>query len=464
MIKRTLKQIQNMVKGSGLDNEYNDRLIEGVSIDTRTIKKNQLYIPIIGERFNGHDFIVNAIENGAIAALWDKKQPIPEVDIPLILVDDTVKAIQELSKEYRNQLNTIVIGVTGSNGKTSTKDILASILKTKYKTHKTSGNLNNHLGVPLTLLRMEEDTEMAVVEMGMEELGEIELLSNLASPDVAIITNSTDVHINTLGSVENILKAKLEIVLGLKENGLLAYLGDSPALREGVEKLNLKQKKITFGIESKNDYMVKFLYSNEDGISFQLEKPTDKTLHLSMLGRHNMYNASAAIAVARYLNVSYEEIQEGMAVIERTGMRNELIHAKGFDILNDAYKSNPISLNSALETMYLFKNYKQKILVLGDMFGTGENEVRIHEKIGEEINTEEIDYVFTIGELAENIAKKARLKYKENRVFSFTSKKELVEKLKEVIKEKAIILIKGSRVIHLEEVVEALESFEPKLK
>ncbi|ABR49829.1 UDP-N-acetylmuramoylalanyl-D-glutamyl-2,6-diaminopimelate--D-alanyl-D-alanyl ligase [Alkaliphilus metalliredigens QYMF] len=457
MIRRKLNEIQEMVKGSGLKKSHEDIWINGVSIDTRTIKDTQLYIPIIGEKFNGHEFIEKAMGNGATATLWDKNQPIPNIDFPFILVEDTLDAIQTLAKAYRNQLNVKIIGITGSNGKTSTKDILFNILQTVYKTHKTLGNLNNHLGVPLTLLEMAENTEIAVIEMGMSGLGEIELLSKIASSDVAIITNSTNVHINDLGSVENILKAKLEIIEGLKPHGLFIYFGDSPPLRVGVEKLDLKQKKVTFGINRDNDYTVKLISSENEGIYFELVGSDSPRLFLSMLGNHQIYNAAAAIAVAQYFNITLEKIQEGMLKIEATGMRNELIKCNGFDILNDSYKSNPISLRSVLDTMYSFKKYKQKIVVLGDMFGTGENEITTHIDIGEEIDPSQIDYVFTIGELGKYFAQGAKTRFPDERVFSFMDKSSLTTKLKEMIKKDAIVLIKGSRILELEKVVDELK-------
>lgn len=457
LIKRYLKEVQEMVKGSGLNKTYDEVEIRGVSIDTRKIQDGQLFVPIVGERFNGHDFLEKAIESGAVATLWNKNQPTPNIEFPFIYVDDTLDAIQSLAKAYRNQLDVKIIGVTGSNGKTSTKDILYSIFRTKYKTHKTLGNLNNHLGVPLTLLSMDEDTEVAVIEMGMSGLGEIELLSKMASPDVTIITNSTDVHINDLGSVENILRAKLEIVRGLKPDGLFVHFGDSPHLLIGAEKLNLPQRRETFGENPENDYVVKFISSQDDGISFELEKPSKESFFLPMLGNHQMFNASAAIAVARYFDMSFETIKEGLLEIEATGMRNELVKANGFDILNDSYKSNPSSLRSALHIMYSFKKYSQKIVVLGDMFGTGDEEIKLHQQIGAEIDPSQIDYIFTIGELAKNFAIGAKSRFNEDRIFSFMDKPSLTKKLKEVIKEGSIVLVKASRILELEEVVDNLK-------
>ncbi|MFO7887900.1 MAG: UDP-N-acetylmuramoyl-tripeptide--D-alanyl-D-alanine ligase [Eubacteriales bacterium] len=393
MIKRKLLDIAKMINGQGLQDKYKDIEINGVSIDTRTIKKNQLFIPIIGETTDGHKYIDTAIDKGSAAVLWDKKTSLPKMDVPLILVEDTTKALQALAKEYNRQLGVNVVGVTGSNGKTSTKDIIHSILNSKYKTHKTSGNFNNEYGLPLTILSMDEDTEMAVLEMGMDGLGDIRLLCQIAPPDIAVITNSTDVHINDLGSVENILKAKMEIAEGVKEEGLLVYFGDSPPLKKAVENLGRNIKKVSFGEGKNNKYLAEFISSTNTGINFKIN---GKKYFLPMLGRFNIYNGAAAVAVAEYLGFSTEEINKSIQNIDATGLRNELIKGEHFHLLNDAYKSNPTSLRYALGTLYDLKGYKQKIVVLGDMFGTGDNEVKNHITIGEEIDPNQVDMFFIL--------------------------------------------------------------------
>ncbi|TAH63888.1 MAG: UDP-N-acetylmuramoyl-tripeptide--D-alanyl-D-alanine ligase [Gottschalkiaceae bacterium] len=461
MISRVLKEIEIMAKGHGLKGEYEEIKIKGVSTDSRRIKSGQLFVPIVGENFNGHQFISDAIEKGAAGAIWCESEPIPDMDFPFILVKDTLTSIQELAKAYRNQLDTKVIGITGSNGKTSTKDILASILKTKYKTHKTFANLNNHLGVPLTILELEEDTEMAVVEMGMDHLGDIELLTSIASPDVAVITNIGEAHLDYLITKTNIVKAKLEILKGLNPNGLFVYFGDDPLLSNTIKNMDTNYKTVTFGENLTNTYIPEIISIEENGTYFKLDRLDCPTFFLSMVGKHQVYNATAAITVARYFGISLEQIQEGLSKIEITGMRNELIYTEKYTILNDSYKSNPTSLLSALETLYSFKNYKQKIAVLGDMNGLGIEEVNMHMDIGMKIEPDKIDYLITIGSLAVNIAKAAKSKFPNNRVFSFTNKALLVEKLKEIIQYKSMVLIKGSRELKLEDIVKALISENP---
>lgn len=458
MIKRTLEEVQSMANGRGLKDENKDIIIHGVCRDTRTMSKGQLYVPIVGERFNGHQFIQSAIDNGAIASLWCESEPIPDIDIPLILVDDTLSAIQRLSKAYRDQLSVKVIGITGTNGKTSTKDILGSILKTKYKTFKTVGNLNNELGVPLTLLSLEEDTEMAVIEMGMSSLGEIELLTKIASPDAAIITNIGNAHLVELKSRENVIKAKLEIVLGLKDDGLFVYNGDDSSLGEAVDKLELKHKTETFGEDVSNDYVFKINSNDKNGISFELSNVDSPTFFLPMLGNHQIYNTTAAIAVARHLGLSFDLIKQGLFNVELTSMRSELINGGSFDILNDSYNSNPESTKAALRTIYSLKDYSQKIVVFGDMLELGEEEINMHREIGEIIDLNEVDYLFTFGSLAKYAADEAKSRVDDNRVLSFMDKNELVKAIKTILKDDSIILLKASRGMRLEEVADSLLS------
>jgi UDP-N-acetylmuramoyl-tripeptide--D-alanyl-D-alanine ligase len=453
MIKRKLSKIEKMVDGKLTKDDYIDLEIKGISIDTRTIEKGQLFIPIVGENTDGHKYIQATVDKGAGASLWNEDVPLPEIDFPFILVKDTTKALQDLASNYNKQVGAKVIGITGSNGKTSTKDIIASILETKFNTHKTSGNYNNEYGLPLTLLSMNEDTEMAVLEMGMSALGDIKLLCEIGLPDIGVITNSTDVHINDLGSVENILKAKMEIAQGVKDEGIIVHLGDSPPLKKAVEELDRNIEKISFGENTSNDYVTEYLGSDNEGIKFKVK---DNELYLPMLGRHNIYNGAAAFTVAEHLGFSTNEIREAILNVDSTGLRNELVKGENFHVLNDAYKSNPTSLRFALETLYDLEGYKQKIVVLGDMFGTGEDEVENHLQIGKEIDPNQVDLIFTLGELGENFAKGAEKNFSKDRIYTYRKLKELGKSLKPLIKKDALILIKGSRILEMERILDII--------
>ncbi len=240
MISRTLGQIAAMIKVENDVSSFQDKLIQGVCIDTRKIIKGNLFIPFKGERMDGHQFVEAALEQGAAAALWQKDVPNPPKNAPILIVEDTLEALQQLAKSYRDELPAKVIGITGSNGKTTTKDITAAIFSETYKVHKTEGNFNNHIGLPLTILSMEESTEIAILEMGMSGKGEISLLTKLSRPDVAIITNIGEAHLLDLGSREAIAEVKLEIIEGLSENGLLIYPGNEPLINESDKITHLR--------------------------------------------------------------------------------------------------------------------------------------------------------------------------------------------------------------------------------
>lgn len=459
MIKRTLREIEQMIEGSKTCKKDRNIVIHGVSIDSRSIKSGELFIPIKGEKFDGHNFILDAIESGAVATLWNKTEPIPpNANIPFILVEDTLVAIQNLAKSYSKQLGMKIIGITGSNGKTSTKDLLAGILSTKYKTGKTIGNLNNHLGVPLTILGFEEDTEIGIIEMGISELGEADLLSSIAEPDVAIITNIGEAHLETLYTRENIAKGKLEIINHLNKDGLFIYPGDEPLIKNEIKKLNPEFKIETFGQDPSNTYCPKLISIGENGLSFKLNESSPNVINLDLLGKHQVYNATAAIAAAKYFNISFEDIQIGLKNADITRMRSDLIHTETCTILDDSYKSNPASVLAALDTLYSLDKYNRKIVVLGDMLGLGDEEISMHREIGEKIDPSQIDYLFTIGPLAEHIAKGASPMIPKNNIKSCVDKEELINDLKKIVTKDSIVLIKASRDLHLENVVDALKS------
>lgn len=452
MIKKSLKDIQGMVCGSELNEKFYNIEINGVSKDTRTILKNQLYIPIKGESFDGHNFLNSAIENGAVATLWNRDTEIPNIDFPFILVDDTLIALQNLARSYRESLSTIVIGITGSNGKTSTKDILASLLKTKYKTHKTEGNYNNHIGLPLTILNMDSDTEYAVIEMGISDFKEMTLLSSIAQPNYGLITNIGEVHIEDLKTPANIAKAKMEFLDNFNENNIYFYFGDDPTLTESRKNIDGNFEILTYGLEENNDYIIKDVEFLNDGCSFSIDS---HKYFIPLIGRHQVYNGAAAITIAKKLGLSNENIDLGLKNIDSTGLRNEIIKGENFTILNDSYKSNLESALASLDTLYFLDGYRQKIVVFGDMLGLGEKAIEMHKELGLAI-TNEVDYLFTIGELSKNIASEAIKTIGEDKVFSFDTKENIYKEIKKVIKDDSIILIKASRFFELETIADEL--------
>lgn len=456
MLKKTLKQIHEMVDGLNNITDFESIIAAGVSIDSRNIEFNNLFIPLSGEHVDGHQYVEKAISQGAAASLWQKDAGELPAGLPVILVENTEKALQKLARAYRKQLNCKVIGVTGSNGKTTTKDMIASLLQTTYRIHKTSGNFNNHLGLPLTILGMDEDTEVAVLEMGMSSRGEIAFLSTLAEPDLAIITNIGESHLLDLGSREEIANAKLEIVSGLKDGGTLIYQGDEPLLRDRIERDLTNLHVVSFGRENKNDLYPISITQNENSTSFEIN---GDLYTIPVLGFHNVQNALAAMLVAKLLRVNDANIRKGFESVRLTNMRMEMVEgAKGEKIINDAYNASPTSMKAAIELIESLSGFQNKYLILGDMLELGNQEEDYHVNIGESIQPDKINAVFTYGSLGHFIAEGARRSFPEERVFSYDDKSTLIADLKQRTSLNDLILVKASRGMKLEEIVQALQN------
>lgn len=457
MILRSVDSIIRMLDADYIENDDIHKRICGVCIDSRKVVEGNLYIPIKGVNHNGHEYVRQAIEQGAVATLWNKDEPFPPEDVTVIMVEDTTAALQQLAYVYRNQLSMKVIGITGSNGKTSTKDILAGMLSQRYVTQKTLGNFNNEIGVPLTLLSMSDNTQIAVVEMGMENLKELDFLSKLVQPDIAIITNVGTAHLENLGSMENIAKAKLEITHGLKPHGLLIYYGDQELLKQAVtlEALPGHIRIKTFGEHKDNDMILSYLSQNEEGITFGVNEEQNR-FTMNMLGKHQAINAMAALMAARELNLSNVDIQFGLQMIEKTGMRNELVHAKKALILNDSYKSNPQSSIAALDTLELFES-PYKIAVFADMLDLGDEANMIHFQLGKDTAKYQLQEVLTYGDLGAYITQGALQECKESvHIQHFNDKAKLIAYLMPYRNKDCMILIKGSRGMKMDEIVDAL--------
>jgi UDP-N-acetylmuramoyl-tripeptide--D-alanyl-D-alanine ligase len=457
MIKRTIKQVSKMISVKNDITSYADVEITGVSIDSRKIEKGNLFIPFKGENSDGHKYVEDSIKKGAAAALWQRDVPNPPTQLPIIIVEDCLVALQELSREYRKQLSVKVVGITGSNGKTTTKDMTASLLATTYKVQKTEGNYNNHIGLPLTVLGLDEDTEIAVLEMGMSGRGEIEFLTKLASPDAVVITNIGESHLLDLGSREGIAEAKLEILQGLKEGGLAVLHGDEPLLMERINKYKGNVNVQTFGRTDRNDFFPTEITQLEQGNRFKISGSSE-SFELPVLGNHNILNALAAMIIAHYFDVPFNKMNEGLTNVKLTNMRMELVEGvHGEKIINDAYNASPTSMMAAIELVSNLKGYEKIILVLGDMLELGPQEEQYHQQIGEGLNPEKIDLVFTFGILAEHIAEGARSSLGKERVLSFMDKNELIKRLEQHVTNDSLVLVKASRGMKLEEIVTALQ-------
>lgn len=445
------KKIEQVAKWLGIKTNFKGIEVTGVSINTRTIKRGDLFVPFRGEKVNGHQYVQQAFEAGAAASLWQRDEPNPPKDLPLLIVDDCKVALQEMARAYRDELSITVVGITGSNGKTSTKDLVASVLKPYFKVQKTQGNLNNELGLPLTILSLDEDTKFAVLEMGMSGFGEIEFLSELARPDYAIITNIGEAHLQDLGSREGIAKAKFEIVAGLESHGKLFYDGDEPLLLPFVEDF---PQAVSFGFDENNELAVRDIKATENGSSFLVSGIIDAAFTIPVLGEHQVKNTLAAILVALEAGLTEEEIRLSLKEAALTDMRMQIIQAEnGATFINDAYNAAPSSMKAALNFIRETTMKEDKWLVLGDMLELGEDERKYHESLEKSI-TPEISGVCLYGPRMKWLHDKLAGSFGGLLVWSEADYAPIVESLKERITEDSIILVKGSRGMALEKVIE----------
>lgn len=441
--------------------------------DSRKVKEGDVYVALKGERFDGNDFCQSAIDNGAKVCIVSKdvrekendtklvnteadkiNNSIKENKVTIIKVEDTLKALQEIATYKRMQYNIPVVAVTGSVGKTSTKDLIASVVSQKYNTLKTKGNYNNEIGLPLTILGLTNEEAM-VVEMGMNHLGEIRKLTNIAKPTVAVITNIGTAHIGNLGSRENILKAKLEILEDLQGNTVVIN-NDNDLLHKWVNENKEKYNIITYGIKNKSKYMATDIKSFEDKSEFKVvceknESINNKMVTVPVGGEHFILNSLCAIAVGGYLNVPTEKIINGIVNLELTKKRMEVLTSKsGATVINDTYNANYDSMKAAITYLKEIKD-KRKIAVLGDMLELGDYSKELHEKVGEEVD-ESIDILITIGKEAKYIAEKAKAK----QIIECKDNEEAVRKLKELGTKDDAILLKASNGMKFFEIATAL--------
>lgn len=457
MIEKTLGQIAQMIGGQISDEKFADIKIKGISTDSRTIDPGELYIPLVGEVFDGRIFIKECESKGAKAFFIDDPAKINKtVSIPYIKVEDTKKALQNLATAYRDQLTCKVIAITGSNGKTTTKDLLHKVLSEKYKTQKTCGNLNNEIGVPKTVLSLDTDTEVAIIELGTDNFGDISLTSRMVKPHISMITNIGDSHLHNLKSRSGILKAKLEILEGMDNDGIFIYNIDDPTMEKEVPTYQIKQKVLSFGSSEKATFRINFEKSGPASIRFS---HGDDFYQVPLMGEHNIYNAAAVVMISQMLGLDKKSIDNGFAKATSSQNRTELLEFDGFDVLDDSYKSNPQSLLAGLETAYMLEGYKRKIVCLADMLELGENEVDLHRQVGRKIDSQKIDYCLFYGPLAKEMYEASLENFPPNRSLYFEHKDELIEKLKSLVIGASLIFVKGSHGMHMEEIIEAIKYF-----
>lgn len=446
-----------LIQGKGV--EY-----EGVSIDTRTLKPGAMYIAIQGERLDGHHFVQEAFSKGArgviIASNHSKLvQDMSEFTSSgrfVIEVPDTLRALQDIAFFHRCQFDLPLVGVTGTNGKTSTKEMIASIFQERWCVHKNAGNLNNHIGVPLTLLNLESKHQASVIEMGVRGSGELKRLCEMALPSVGVITNIGSAHLETLGSLEGVARAKGELLEGLKEDSLFVLNADDPFLVKMVsEKKRLRT--LSFGMVHEADVVGEEIPSElHQGERFTIKiREGEIDVSLPLFGRHHILNALASSAVALGLGFGLGEIKRGLEKIQGVGMRMEISElSQGIHVINDAYNANPNSVKAALETLIRLSGKGSSIAVLGDMLELGKKTEAFHQEIGEQVTRGEIDFLITVGEKAHHIAKSAlKMGMDPNRVWTVTDLSSATQRLLKCLQGGEWVLVKGSRRLGLEQIV-----------
>jgi len=430
--------------------------VTSVSIDTRTIKKNSLYVAIKGKKFDGHNYIKEAIKKGATAIVVSSRKlnKLGNVKIPVISVKNTKTAYGELASIWREKLNAKVISITGSNGKTSTKEITKQLLSTKYKVHSTYSNNNNEIGVPLTILSTPKNTEIVVLEHGSNHFGEIEYTAKIAKPDLALITNIGNSHIEFLKNKKGVLKEKLALFENVKSTGKVLINNDDELLR--TIKKNYKNK-ITYGFYGKVDVKGKKLgFTNDGKTKVEIKYKNKKfAIALPLLGESNVSNYLASVTIAVELGLTGKQIIEATKKIKQIPKRLEKKEFKKITVIDDTYNSNPESVKNALSVLKQNKQRKNKVAIIGDMFELGELAQKKHKDLGKEINGAKINTVLTIGKYSKfinEVLNKSIVNKKH-----FTSRKQLKKFIEEMELDDSIILVKGSRGMRMEEFVEILE-------
>ena len=455
MEKLTANEIANAVEGAimfGSETEF----ICHVSTDSREIKEHTLFVPLKGEKIDGHEFIGKAIENGASIILSEKDVKMTD-KVCVIKVADTTHALGKLAKFYLAKMNVKVVAVTGSVGKTSTKEMIASVLSQRFQVVKTQGNFNNHIGLPKTIFQIEEGDEIAVLEMGMNHFGEIDYLADIANPDIAIITNIGVSHIENLGSREGILKAKMEVDKHLKQGGKLVLNADNDLLNRTLP--TIKDHVLTYGIQNKEaQYVASDVYSSSEGVGFTFEmaqKTYTPVIHA--LGEYHVYNAICAVAVGHYFGMKPEEIVCGIEQFKNAAMRMNVKKVKDLTIIVDCYNAAPDSMKEAIKVLGTLGDGR-KVAVLGDMMEMGDYADAAHDKVGRAVATHHINILVAIGAQAKHIANGAlEGGLSRTQIFSFKTNEEFLKEFPHIVQEGDTILLKASRAMAFEKILNYIE-------
>lgn len=463
----TLREILEATGGTLLGKVQDLNIaIQSVDTDSRSMTQNALFVPLIGDRFDGHAYIGKALENGAAGTLTGHELGDYSEDKFYVLVPDTILALGDLAAYYRSKFRVKIVAVTGSVGKTTTKDMVASVLAKSFQVLKTDGNFNNNIGVPKTLFRLEKKHQVAVIEMGMNHVGEIDYLTQIVRPDAAILTNIGDAHIENLGSREHTLNAKAEVFHGMTEKGVAILNGDDPLLRTLEGKLS--QRIVWYGEGENCTFRCKHLDEGyQDCMVMDATGPLgDWQQNIPGFGRYMIYSTLAAAAVGHWMGMNLEQISDGVLHFVSSKMRMDILCCSdGVTVLNDTYNANPQSMRAAVEVLSKFSG-EYKIAVLGDMLELGDLGPALHESVGQFVVSCGIDCLIAVGDMAENIYNGANNAQKDGKIECYyrPTKEEAKAVLDQVIRKESTILCKASRGMEMEELVDYIKSIRPELK
>lgn len=455
MASFSLQDVLQATGGTVACGKRSEQHFSDVSTDTRTIAPQSLFVALKGETFDGHAFVAAAAEagaSGAVVSEWrDAYRTLP---LTVIVVTDTLQAYQDLARFHRRRFSIPVIAVTGSVGKTSTRNMIATVLSQKLQVLQTEKNFNNEIGLPRTLLQLTDRHEACVVEMGMRGLGQIAALAAIAEPTIGVVTNVGICHIELLGSQDNIARAKGELVEAIPANGTAVLNGDDPYVSAMADKC--RGAVVTYGEQAQADVQASRISADERGVSFTCQAGGESfDVTVPVIGRHHVYNALAAVAVARLAGLTTEQIQKGLASYAGMPMREELIHIGDCTFINDTYNANPASMAAAVQTLaHLTKG--RKIAFLAGMGELGQWAKKAHEDIGRLVVKEHIDILITLGTLAESIASAARSEGM-TAVYTTETHAEGAALLQSLLKPGDTVLLKGSRSFAMEKILPYME-------
>ncbi len=451
-----LNEIIQATSGRLVQGKSKGVTFSGISIDTRTIKRNELFLAIKGNNFDGHNFIKKAVKKGAKGIIFSKgrKLPLP-FDIAAIRVKDTTLALGDIANFHRRRINIPLVAITGSNGKTTTKDMLSSVLKKRYKVLNSIGTNNNQIGVPLTLLKLKPFHEIAVLELGTNHSGEIDYLRKICQPNIAIITNIGPSHLEFFKKLDNVFKEKYSLLKALNKKGIAIINNDDKYLSR-ISRAKTKYKVISFGIREESDFKAEKIELKNGRFSFFIK--AKYPIELKTLGFHNIYNCLAAIACCKYLGLDYNCIQKQIKKFSFPARRLEVKDFKNIKVIDDTYNANPLSLKNAIDALSGFGSFGRKVLICADMLELGKSAEEFHLSLGKYAADSGVDVMIGVGRLAKLFCDAALMSgMKKDAVFHFAATESAVKLIPGIIRARDVILVKGSRLMRMETIVETLK-------